>query len=306
MQRYHTERVSAGEKHPNRNLVAETSRNWDVDVEIGNYALEYRRLLRPVLGELPAERLRRLEDARLVHRQWVDFVTRCIERERDNMKKAIEKVLATYSKGKAATEGNTHRSMAVARYIKRINELKTAPGSDIEDITGLQPRQKYSLLPEEAQNAIWDALWPTSKLAFYYDVRGVIDICATTAVEPMASYSRREFGHVCHLIWSRVVSFGLANHFRTQHPNAKVSSLRRLDPDMLSYRQACGRFSWTWNMECCDPDSPHSGLYAKSFDVLMVAPGSRSIKKGNVKPEDANIMAAAEVKLGRDSVSVEI
>jgi hypothetical protein len=38
----------------------------------------------------------------------------------------------------------------------------------------------------------------------------------------------------------------------------------------------------------------------------MVAPGSRSIKKGNVKPEDANIMAAAEVKLGRDSVSVEI
>jgi hypothetical protein len=69
MQRFHTERVSAGEKHPIRHLVAETVQNWDVDAEIWNYALENRRLLRPVLGDLPAERLRRLEDARLVHRR---------------------------------------------------------------------------------------------------------------------------------------------------------------------------------------------------------------------------------------------
>lgn len=65
-----------------------------------------------------------------------------------------------------------------------INMLKTLPASAEGDVAEMRPREKYFLLPEEAQNAIWDEKWPASKVMFYWSVRGVMDIFATTSTEP--------------------------------------------------------------------------------------------------------------------------
>jgi hypothetical protein len=109
-----------------------------------------------------------------------------------------------------------------------INMLKTLPASAVGDVTGMRPREKYFLSLEEAQDAIWDAKWPTSKVIFYWSVRGVMDIFATTSAEPMATYSRYDFRDTCKEIWNRVVAVDLQNHYRKQHSDVEIASMPSL------------------------------------------------------------------------------
>ena len=109
-----------------------------------------------------------------------------------------------------------------------INMLKTLPAGAEGDVAEMRPREKYFLLSEEAQIAIWDEKWPASKVMFYWSVRGVMDHFTTTSEEPMATYSRHDFRHTCKNIWNRVVAIDLQNHYSKQHSDAQVAPMKSL------------------------------------------------------------------------------
>ena len=176
-------------------------------------------------------------------------------------------------------------------------------------MTGLQLRMKYYILPEEAQNAVWVAIWSASKMTFYRPFRRVIDICHTTSIEPMASYARHEFRFICHLIWTRYVSINIINHHRTMHLNPKVSSLRPLKPDGVAYRDESSRFSYIYHADCQDRESGHYGAESEvtgGLQVLWVQEHSIGTPAGLKKQADAAIFTAASSKLRREGVPQEI
>ena len=115
-----------------------------------------------------------------------------------------------------------------------IKMLKALPASAEGEVIELRPREKYFLLPEEAQNAIWDEKWPASKVMFYWSVRGVMDHFTTTSEEPMATYSRHDFRHTCKNIWNRVVAIDTQNPYSKQHDHAQIVAMKPLAVNNVS------------------------------------------------------------------------
>lgn len=220
-------------KHMYR-LVSSTVQWHDVEVQIYNLVLMERRLERAVQGETADQAAARRRQARETRRVRIDFVKRCIGRAQEILGEGMQAIDNENTTNASLNKSAAQKQFLLAEMTGIINRLKTLPASAEGDVTEMRPREKYFLLPEEAQNAIWDEKWPASKVMFYWLVRGVMDIFATTSTEPMATYSRHDFRLTCKNIWNRVVAIDIQNHYRKQHSDAQIVAMKPLAVNNVS------------------------------------------------------------------------
>lgn len=55
---------------------------------------------------------------------------------------------------------------------------------------------------------------------------------------------------VAGYVVTRAVSIVIANHLMSQYANPMVTSLPRLIPERLAYRNECSRFTAKYSLEC--------------------------------------------------------
>jgi hypothetical protein len=215
-------RFCAHATNPMYHMVQENVESYDLGVNIRNLArtsVLYGLMAFP--GESQAATNRRHEIA-------AEYQSACYEL-RDRAIAHIDKHIADLA---TSCEG-----IAGLVQITRLESLRARfEANPFENLDVLVLEVPYSRLTRNGKRKFWLARYDENIVAWYWDYRDLIDIRATIAEEPMATYSREEFAHVCDAMRTVVIGKKNAAQAAMWH-NA-------------SYRKACGFFNARYNRGC--------------------------------------------------------
>jgi len=147
-----------------------------------------------------------------------------------------------------------------------------------EGLDGTQaPELHYSELTKEDRRAFWLARYEENVVAWYWAFRGAINIRETIAEEPMATYSREEFAHVCDAMWMMVI-----------RKKAAAAS------HQAAYHQGCEGFNDFFNDQLPAGFLVDNGP-VRSLKFIKVMPGSISKPNGYIKSVTMGYTVAVEM-----------
>lgn len=149
--------------------------------------------------------------------------------------------------------------------------------TDVDPFIDLTPTAErvYSRLETEERRQFWLDRYDEHVVGWYWLYRGLIDIEATIASEPMKTYSKEEFAFVCDAMWDIVIAPDIelvclvqAESVALHGTNAYIVTAADLD----RYRERIGEFNRIFNSE-------HPDERVDSLSVIRVQ--SRSIDRAN-------------------------
>jgi hypothetical protein len=161
--------------------------------------------------------------------------------------------------------------------VKRLRGIRDRVGSD--PFVGLEvdleageveEEPVYWELEMEARKQFWLERYDENIVVWYWDVRGVIDICETVSSEPFMTFSRLEFAHTCDAMFMPIISMNITNDRRVQRANIysrTVNAGETTRADQRVYRDAVGEFNNILNV---DVDDSLHGLLIGNVKSLSV------------------------------------
>lgn len=123
---------------------------------------------------------------------------------------------------------------------------------DVDPFINLSPtvERVYFRLETEERRQFWLDQYDEHVVGWYWPYRGLIDIEATIAVEPMKTYSEEEFAFVCDAMWDIVIAPDVERAFLAQSGSV---ALRCTDAYVVTaadydrYRGRIGEFNTIFN-----------------------------------------------------------
>jgi len=273
-------RFSATNKNSIYHMIRDIVENYDLGVNLRNLArltTYYERV--PVGDESQQERIRRQDLA-------VEYRTACLDLQSRTVESLTQHISEVREEG-----------IAGLVQISRLQQLCQLIQKDPFDFEGLDvdiKEEPYWRLVDEKKKQFWLDRYNENVVAWYWTFRGVIDIKATIAKEPMKSYSKYEFAHVCDQMWNKIIAHDVYREERVQIANTHVRSMavaRITHADQVSesrfpfeysanfsqtaYRELCGKF--------LDHYEGDEDIRIESLGDIMVPPRSFSTKNGFVQ-----------------------
>ncbi|KAM0696492.1 hypothetical protein Q7P36_003740 [Cladosporium allicinum] len=158
---------------------------------------------------------------------------------------------------------------------------------------------RYWELNMKDRKQFWLDRYDENVVAWYWEFRGIFDICASITSEPFRTFSRLEFAHTCDTMFTQIVSMDINYERRTQRANVHVRTLdagKITEADRKAYRKAIGRFNNKFNGDVDDGvlDPPVGNV--RSLSVLKVKVAPRSIEQKNGFVDSATTLFAGAAK----------
>ena len=144
----------------------------------------------------------------------------------------------------------------------------------------MDKEEPYYRLDPTQKSKFWLGRYDDLVLAWYWDFRGIMDIQATLASEPMKTYSKEEFVFACNALWDIVVAADVERRFLAQSGSVAERMLgmyatRLVDEDR--YRNKVRGFNILYN-------SKHPQGRVDDLSVVRVPKNSFNSANGhNVK-----------------------
>jgi hypothetical protein len=162
----------------------------------------------------------------------------------------------------------------------------------------------YWELEMDARKQFWLERYDDNIVVWYWDVRGVIDICETVSSEPFRTFSKLAFAHTCDAMFMLIISMKITNDRRVQRANVHARTLNAgkvTKADGKAYRKIIGQFNGKYNGDVDDGflDAPAANV--RTLSVLKVAPRSILAKNGFVVSTTELFAGAAERKFEREN-----
>jgi hypothetical protein len=154
---------------------------------------------------------------------------------------------------------------------------------DVDPFVGLAPtvERVYFRLETEERRQFWLDRYDEHVVGWYWPYRGLIDIEATIAAEPMKTYSREEFAFVCDAMWDIVIAPDVERAFLAQSGSVALRGTNAYvvtTADYDRYRERIGEFNRIFNAE-------HPDGRVDSLSVIRVQ--KHSINRANGQSSSA-------------------
>jgi hypothetical protein len=160
----------------------------------------------------------------------------------------------------------------------------------------------YWELNKEDRKQFWLERYGENVVAWYWDFRGIFDICATVTSEPFRTFSRLEFANACDAMFN-IIGMDVDYERRVQHANVHARTLigdSITKADEKAYRKTIGRLNNKYNGDVDDGLLDPPAGKVRSLNVLGVAPRSILVKNGFVDSATEIFAGAAERKYQRE------